>query len=462
MSIESFEHRGVLVHECQQEGERRADGRIPAHPNGIPVSEKRWLLVYATRSFRGNDDDCSIIYQLRADRPDGDLLREGVLAQATDDWQLEGLRPGVRYKKLHRQPAAFGVPKGAVINGRKASNANVFALLWIRVAREFDPVMNYVQGTDTALDAKMVRATQIVEWTQVRLNDAEDDIETIRAPEPLRQVGFETGPQFCAVADASYVVSSMQSAIPYRRDCTEWVEAAGFPPDRMAAIKYRFNPDEGYYEWTETGPFIFDARGEYGGGHLVRCQGGWAYVRVGSRIEGHVWHGRGLGWIALEDPFAPLSDGNLPPEPIRPPEPATQAPATFYLCGDGVLRCFCGEGPSSPYGTERNPLYCWDIDPNDGFHAKNRRVIFDTFGADLPIRQYARPSLDMCKLLPCQGPEQYLVHRVIATSMFHEHTHTRPEFWVFPPLNEAEIGSFGIYCATFTYDEVTPLPWSYL
>lgn len=461
MSIENFEHKGVLIHECGQEGERRADGIIPAHPNGIPVSENRWLLVYATRSFRGNDDDCSIVYQLRENRPDGKLIREGVLAKAINDWQPEGLRPGVNYKKLHRQPTAFGVPKGALIDGREAPNANVFAVLWIRAAREFDPVRNYVEGGDTALDPKMVAVTLRVEWTQIRLNEAEDEIEIIRPTEQLRQVGFESGPDLCDVKGVRYVITSMQSAVPYSKDCAEWVEMAGFEGGSSAARKFCFNPSRGCYEWTESGPFIMDDKGPFGGGHLVRIQNGWAFVRTFMRIDGHVWSGRGLGWIRLGDPFARSSGEITSSEMVRPAEPATRAPATFYLCGDDVLRCFCGAEPSSPYGLERNPLFCWDIDPDDGFRASNRRVVFDTFEAGLPIRRNARPMLDMPKMLPMQGGDQYLVHRVIATSMFREHVHTRPEFWIFPPLNKAELESFGIYYAKFTYDKVAPRPWSF-
>ena len=461
MSIIRIEHKGVLVHECGQEGERRSDGIIPAHPNGLPVSENRWLLVYATRSFRGNDDDCSIIYQLREDRPDGKLICEGVLAKAIDDWRVEGLRPEVRYKKLNRQPTAFGVPKGAVIDGREAPNANVFAVCWFRAAREFYPDRNYVEGGDTAMDPKMLAATLRAEWVQIRLNDAGDGIEIIRPTEELRQAGFENGSDICDVKGVRHVLGSMQSPIPYGQDCTEWVEMAGFAGGRSAARKFRFSPSAGCYEWTESGPFIMDDKGPFGGGHLVRIQDGWAFVRTFMRIDGHVWSGRGLGWIRLEDPFARSSGEITSSEMVRPAEPATRAPATFYVCGDGVLRCFCGAAPSSPYGLERNPLFCWDIDPDDGFRASNRRVIFDTFQAGLPIRRNARPMLDMPKLLPNQGPAQYLVHRVIATSMFHEHVHTRPEFWIFPPLNRAELECFGIYYAKIEYDKVAPRPWSF-
>lgn len=304
MSIASIQHQGVLIDECAQDGERRSDDTVPAHPNGIPVSATRWLLVYATRRFRGNDDDCSIVYQLRADQPDGKLIREGMLARTTEDWVPDGFRPGKSYKKEHRHPAAFGVPKGAVINEKKASNSNVFVIQWGTVAR-------------------------------------------------------------------------------------------------------------------------------------------------------------GLGWIRLEDPFAPLSDQCSALEPIRPPLPATRAPATFFVCADGVLRCFAGEGPSSPYGREWDPLYCWDIDPDEDFRASNRRVVYDTVQAGLPIRPEAGTMVDMCKLFFHQGATQYLVHRVIFTTMRREHVHTRPEFWIFPPMNQAELESCGIYYATITYDEVAPLPWSF-
>ena len=461
MAIEDIKHRGVLIHECDQDGERRADKTIPAHPNGIPVSKDRWLLVYATRRFRGNDDDCSIIYQIRQDTPDGTLLREGLLAQATDDWRPGGLSTGVCYKKLHRHPTAFGVPKGAFIAGREPAHANVIVLQWIRVAREFDPEMNYVQGTDTALDPAMVATTQVVEWTQVRLNETGDDIETIRPIAPLRQVGYESGPAICSVEDARWTTTRMQPAIPYNENCTEWVETACFDGARSAARKYRFNASKGFYEWLETGPLLTDGNGPFGGGVLVPLNEGWAAVQVYSTIDGHVWFGRGLGWARLEDPFAPSTEAILSKDPVRPQEPASRPPVTFYLCADGVLRCFGGDGTSSPYGIERNPLYCWEIDPDDGFQATERRVVYDTFQAGLPIRLEARPMLDMCKLLPFHGSTQYLVHRVIATSMFHEHTHTRPEFWIFPPLNRAEFDSFGIYYAAITYDEVNPPPWNF-
>src|SRR5262249_55600528 len=51
--IERIEHLGMLISECSVPGERRQEDVVPAHPNAIRVSKDRWLLVYATRGFRG-------------------------------------------------------------------------------------------------------------------------------------------------------------------------------------------------------------------------------------------------------------------------------------------------------------------------------------------------------------------------------------------------------------------------
>src|SRR5439155_8721327 len=106
---------------------------VPAHPNGIQLSRDRWLLVYATRGFRGVDDDRSIVYQVRHGSPDGRLVKEGFLAWSIDDW--DPLGEGKSYVKQHGHPVAFGVPKGALIRGKAAAHANLFVAAWRVVAR---------------------------------------------------------------------------------------------------------------------------------------------------------------------------------------------------------------------------------------------------------------------------------------------------------------------------------------
>ena len=455
MSIVQLQHHGVLIDECLHEGEGRIDDTVPAHPNGIQASADKWLLVYATRRWRGNDDDCSIFYQLRDQKPDGRLIKEGALALTSDDWHPEGLNPNRTYKKMHRIPGAFGVPKGAMINGKPAPNANLFVIKWQRAARVFHPDTNVVNGTDTEIDPEMVSLTNATEWTQVRLNEAEDDLEIVRPVEIFRQKGYETGPSICSLEDAKFTVSSIQQAVPYNDDCTEWVENGWIDNYLFRARKYRYNPEAGRYEWVETGPSIFPPHEHYGGGHLVRWKKGWAAVRTNMYIDGHFWHGRGLTWTRLEDPFV------APKEYFDPPEPETRTPANPYYCPDGVLRYFGGEGPKSPYKNERDPLYCWDIDPENGFMPSNGRVVYDTVKAGLPIRREARPLVGMCKLLPHYGQRQHLVHRVQVTSRLTEHIHGEPEPWSFPPINEQEKAACAVYYATIDYDEVEPPPWSF-
>ena len=98
-------------------GEGRATGAVPAHPNGIRVGRERWLVLYATRCFRGVDDDFSICWQLRRGAPVGEVVREGILARSADDW--DALGDGRRWVRQHGHPVAFGVPKGALIGAAR-------------------------------------------------------------------------------------------------------------------------------------------------------------------------------------------------------------------------------------------------------------------------------------------------------------------------------------------------------
>ena len=116
--IERIDHLGKLIEECGLEGERRSDQVVPAHPSGIQLSENRWLILYATRMFRGTDDDTSIIYQIRENTPDGRLIKEGMIQPSITDW--DALGDGRRFVKQHGHPSVFGVPKGAEIGGRQA------------------------------------------------------------------------------------------------------------------------------------------------------------------------------------------------------------------------------------------------------------------------------------------------------------------------------------------------------
>ena len=451
-SIESIEHRGVLVGECSLEGERTSDQAVPAHPNCIQLSRNRWLVMYSTRKFRGIDDERSIVYQIRADEPDGPVLKEDFFAQSIDDWDPSGAGQE-SWVKQHGHPVAFGVPKGALINGKPAVNANLFAVKWRIVGRQFDPTTNVLEGTDP--DPTLVGRTQGIQWTQIRLNEAEDDIEVVQPVKQLRQKGYEQGEVVCSAEDFQFMFQNYTCAIPYTDDCLQWVDCCSFDGFRMAAVKYVFNSESGVYEWMETGPMLFDGSKTFSDASLARYQDYWVAAARTDHVINHEKFGQGLGWVRLEDPF------KAPEEIIYPDEPPAQVPIHVSWCPDGVLRVFSGDVKASPYGTQRNPLYGWDIDSDDGFRASNRRVMFDSVKAGLPIREKAVPMIDMFKLVPNVGRTQFFMHRVNLMSNLHPHVHTKPVHWVFPIVNQEEIETCGVYYGVIKYRDELPSAWDF-
>src|SRR5438067_2697373 len=119
---------GMLVRECDLPGERRRDEVVPRQAVCVQAARERWVVVYTTHGFRGVDDERSVVYQVRKDAPDGPVLKEGFLAQAINDW--DPLGDGRKCVRQHGHVVGFGVPKGALIAGKPAPNANLFAVLW--------------------------------------------------------------------------------------------------------------------------------------------------------------------------------------------------------------------------------------------------------------------------------------------------------------------------------------------
>ena len=97
------------------------------------------------RGWRGTDEDLSIVYQLRRDSYTGPIIKEACVQPTRDDWQpAEGAPPCA---KLHGQPQAFGVPKGATIAGKTPVHANVFVLKWRCNARYRNPATGLLSRT---------------------------------------------------------------------------------------------------------------------------------------------------------------------------------------------------------------------------------------------------------------------------------------------------------------------------
>ena len=442
--VKSVEHKGMFIRDCSLAGETRRDDCVPAHPNGIQVSRDRWLIVYATRKFRGTDDDASIVYQLRAGAPDGRLIKEGMLSQSIDDWDPFGDgKEG--FVRQHGHPVAFGVPKGVLVRGKPALHANLFAVKWRLLAKVLDRENKALVRNPH--DREVGARTQDVEWLQCRLNPADDDIEIVQPRQRLRQKGYETGETFCSLPGSGRMNQTFVQAAPFNAECTEWADANHFQSGKVAALKYRFNPRTRLYEWVETGPPLFDFPASEAS--LLRSGDRWLAAGRQSR--------RAIAWVETDDPFR--HTGKV----VHPPSPAVSSPLCAYACPDGVLRVFTGDATVSPQHKDRDPMYCWEIDPDDGFRVVNRLTVYDTVAAGLPIRPAASPKVDMCKLLPHDGGStQYIVHRVSVRSFNHAYIggdgSVAKEI---PIINEREKAACGIYYATLTYGESYPAPWEF-
>lgn len=432
--IERINYRGKLIHECSIPGESRSDDVCPAHPNGTQLSQSRYLVLYATRTYRGGDDDLSIVYQLREMAYDGPVLTEGLLAKSTNDWDPFG--DGSRFVRQHGHPVAFGVPKGALIAGQPARTANLFVAKWRICARLVDPDTGFLLPSRS--HPEVTARTQGVEWVQFCLNEQEDDIEIIRSARPLRQRGYEQGSAFCSTAVGTMNQSFVQ-AVRFNDDGTEWADVNHFDRGLLGALKYRYDPQGGVYVWVESGPLIDEQLFE---ASLAHYEDSWI-------ISGRPRGGGSIGWLRTMDPFGEMTQA------ARPSSPLNSSPLTAYTCPDGVLRLLTGDKEGSPYGLNRNPLYIWDIDPDRGFVSTNRRLVFDTITAGLPIPVESRPTCDMAKLLPHSGgKEQTIIYRV-RCGLTNDPSHMGAV------ITETEKEAAGIYYATVKYTDSHPGSWQF-
>lgn len=439
--IVNVNHTGLYIRECSLEGERRGDDVFPAHPNGIPVGPDAWFIIYATRGWRCVDDDRSVIGQLRRGGPDGPVICERLLRKSVDDW--DALGDGRRFVRQHGHPVAFGVPRGARIAGRPAPSAGVFVAKWrLTAPGVVNPKTGFLERVDSVGDA-----TQTVEWMQFRLNAAGDDIEILLPPQPLRQKGFENGQAFCANPALKRMNQSFVQAVPFNEDATEWVDANHFggwhAGGCVAALKYRFNAATGLYEWVEISPTMAAPGWSLGEASIARLGDRWF---IAARCEGPEKAQR-VGWVRTPDPFRTM------PAPEFVTQPTLAAPLTMYACPDGKLRLFTGDPKVSPTGNARDPLYGWEVNPDD-LSVANRVEILDSVRTGL-LDLACVPRLDMGKLLPHMGGRtQFFAHRIRVKNVLHP-------YGSLPAITEDQKAKCGIYGARVTYDREYPAAWQF-
>lgn len=445
-----------LAHGTQQAGETRADQAVPSHPNVLRLSREVWMLLFGTRKFTGTDDDRSVFCQLRRGQVDGPVIRERALALEQEGWDPFG--KGDNLCKVHGTPTGFGVPKGTMINGRPAPNANVFMVTWYtypkkrvngRNANVLDDYTKDYNSEESAKNASAKLGRYIrIECMQFRLNDAEDDIEVLQEVRMLKQRGFEDSELPCEVVAVDRGMNhSMMPPKPVDASCEEWMEIDHFGGNmknaRLAAVLYRFNRSTGLYEWVKTGPLTTDLGEEpIIEATLNRIGDDWIVCARSHRGQGQTV------WFRVKDPLQGW------PEATFRETPQAWAPRSASVCDDGVLRIFANDCASSPYEKtkmfERNPLCCWDVDPED-FSVSNRRVVFDSRAAGLPLRF---PFIDAPKLLPAGAGRQLVGFRVLTPCKWQE-------IPGYPALTQEEFNVLGQYGAELQYDRPVPEPWDF-
>jgi len=445
--IERIEHRGRLIEECSLPGETHADGVVPRHANGLQLSRDRWLIVYSTHGYRGVDDERSIVYQVRRDAPDGVVLKEGFLSRGREDWfppdfDRAVLTPDQTVVKQHGHMVPFGVPRGAVVRGATPPHAGLFVVKWRTAGRILNRSTNYLEHRKAGPGDG--RIGQGVEWVQFRLNESGDDLDIVRTVESLRQTGYADGPKFCAAPDVAWMNQSYVPAVPLNTDATEWADVNHFDGGRIAAMKYRYEPTKDAYEWTTIGPRLRPTDGDVHEAGLSYFNNAWI---ISARRQGDP----GVAWFRTTDPFS-----DVPPA-VLPAEPKSNAPLAVFVCADGVPRLFTGDPTVSPHRNGRDPLYCWDVDAKAGFACTNRRVLFDSVAAGLPMRRAVAPKIDFCELFPHHERTQLIVHGVSMRGYDFPYV-DRTDI---PAVDEIEKAAAGVYYAQITYRNTPPPRWHF-
>ncbi len=449
----TLQHLGKLVDDTDIDGERRCDGVAPAHGNGLQLSRDRFLLLVSTLAFRGVDDSLSITWQLRAGSYAGPVLRSGVFAKSVNDWDVLG--NGGKYVRQFGHPVAFGVPKGAVQRGQPLPHANVFAVKFRQCARTLAPEGHLLWNHE---DAHMAARSQDVLWVQFRLNDAEDDLEILQPMTPLRQVGYSTWEQPCAHGDMRAINQTYVQPVVASADGSVWADVlygkfndhAVSGRDANAAgpvlipCRYQFNAARGLYEWVEVGP-TFGA-GRYFEPSLLPYGDDWLVAARPVALGP-------IGWFRSSDPFAGRWQHH------EPTDITCRNPLAAYACPDGQVRLLAGDPARSPHGSNRNPLYCFEIDPDHGCRAAAVQTVFDTYAAGVPIAREHGPLIDMPKLLPHAGGNmQTLIHRVRSCAFrFEELDYGGPV----KLLTEGDFASTAIYHASLRYEQEYPGCWTF-
>jgi hypothetical protein len=454
MSTSVYTALGYYIEGCGIPGETKADDVFPAQHNTAQLAEDRWLVIFETRGFRGNDDNRSVVYHLRQDRPDGPVLSEGYLDPQVDNW--DPLGDGRRFVKLCNHSVVFGVPEGAVLNREVPSHAGHFAAAWRRNPRILDRTRDYLLSErEEPLPSAAYRCV----WCQFRLNETRDDIELTQAVQPLLECGVGT----TAVPSRHAALTTMNQGyvnpVPLSSRADEWAfllhwsQGANEDTGVCTPIRFRWNNAIGLYEWVETGPILDgpDGMGLFEG-CIAPYRDGWL---VAARITPRTH--QGVVWFRTNDLFG----RDL--RPVYSPAIRCHGPRTVYRGPDGRIRVFATDHDASPYRTVigpdvRMPLQAFTVDPDRDFAVTDTQVVYDGFETGLPMREVAGPTAHFCRLVPHTGGQHGLVTYSVRPKALK---HPKPGALFKGPVLREEMRASGVHASRLDYKEDFPPAWSF-
>jgi len=424
-----IQYQGALISDTCIPGEGKSEGITPEISSCVQASRDKWLILFGTVDPRGHDTNRSIFYQIRKAAPDGEIIKEGIIEKAKSNW--DPLGRGDNFRKVNALVKVFGVPKGAVRNGKPIPSANHFVAKWyIRPCIEMNGrLVNLWDKKSPVKPADLGIYANCLEWMQFRLNDAEDDIEIISLAKQLRQKGYNQDNTVSTLGPCMGMHHGFGDAVP-NESFSEWIEVCQFE-NKMAAVRYSFDPTCGLYEWVETGKSQEVPGRQMAEASLNRINNSWvisirAYNQAGQ-----------TAWYRTSDPFESFGEKT----DIKSP----YAPRISYVCADGVLRLFCND--TNPYGDQRNPLYCFDVDPVT-FQYSNRQVVLDARKEQLPFRA---PYIDHAMIYPHPGGRKQIISFRTINRTQTIGKSTTPD----------ELESSGVHYSELIYDREYPNPWQF-
>lgn len=438
-------------------GQQKKDNAQPGNAVCWQLSQDRFIWTFAIMTYQGTDSTRAIAYQIRRDAPDGPVLSEGLFASASDQWDAFG--DGNTYFRQQGHAKVFGVPKGAIDkDGKLLPTQNVFFAAWYEIPRAVDRASGLILSGRVKPKGSKVGAAERLVSVQFRLNDVEDNIELLTQPKQLTQKGYESGEAFCSLGTVVTGVNHWYTPeVPFNEDFTQWVDVLHFSTTGLAPVMLEFNPKIGLYEWVRTGKLILHPEG-----YLIEC----SLTKHGSHWIASTRSSYKVGtqtvWFKTRDLFG---EGLGEPTLMKSPD-ELQANRSAYVCSDGVLRIFGGRNEISPFGSARNPVYCWDVDP-DTYALGNCRTVLSSSDIALTERLKGATELDTDTELAASValPEKNVKLRMFLSPPFQNRqiatTMVKPVI-AGPPDAEVEAREkFGVHYWYVTYDQDIEDAWQF-